>query len=175
MMASRSIAVMRSSIPARACAGCVQLRGVNERAMRQHAVNHLYTPKAGPACSEPRSSRRKRQRPQHVELGKWHPRWGGHEACSLNHRLGNRMRITKAWCLRVAVLVGGMVSAGPVYATPITWNLSGIVLTDGTNVTGSFVFDADTTTFSGLNMTTSGGTSVPATSSWFFNLILPGG
>ena len=50
-----------------------------------------------------------------------------------------------------------------------------IVFDDGTLVAGSFVFDADTTTFSGLNMTTSGGISVPATSSWVFNINnLPG-
>jgi hypothetical protein len=45
---------------------------------------------------------------------------------------------------------------------------------DGTQVTGSFTFDADTTTFSALSMTTTGGTSVPATSSWVFNINLPG-
>ena len=82
------------------------------------------------------------------------------------------MRITTCLCL--GVLLGGLVSARPVSANPITWDFSGIVLSDGTNVTGSFVFDADTTTFSGLNLTTSGGTSVLATSSWFYNLIAPG-
>ncbi len=59
---------------------------------------------------------------------------------------------------------GSVLSAGP-----ITWNFSNIVYGDGTTVTGSFVFDADTNTFSGLQATTSGGTSVPATSSWVFN------
>jgi hypothetical protein len=69
----------------------------------------------------------------------------------------------------VALLAfGGVLSAGP-----LTWQFTNIVFDDGTLVTGSFVFDADTTTFSGLNMTTSGGISVPATNSWVFNINNP--
>lgn len=55
-------------------------------------------------------------------------------------------------------------------ANPVTWTLAGVSWTDGTTATGSFVYDADTDTFSGLNMTTSGGSIVPATNSWVFNV-----
>lgn len=78
------------------------------------------------------------------------------------------------------LFLGVLVSANAVMsvdalASPVTWNLTNITFGDGTVVTGSFVYDADTNTFSGLSMTTSGGSTVPATSSWVFNLAnLPG-
>jgi hypothetical protein len=74
------------------------------------------------------------------------------------------MRIVTCFFICAFLILGSALSAGP-----ITWNLTNIVFGDGTTVTGSFVFDADTTTFSGLNMTTAGGISVPETSSWVFN------
>src|SRR5207248_1169338 len=66
--------------------------------------------------------------------------------------------------LFVFAFAGVTMSAGP-----IVWTLNSVLFGDGTTVTGSFTFNADTTTFSALSMTTSGGTSVPATSSWVFN------
>ena len=75
------------------------------------------------------------------------------------------MRLRHGLFVVALLAFGGVLSAGP-----LTWQFTNIVFDDGTLVTGSFVFDADTTTFSGLNMTTSGGSSVPATSSWVFNI-----
>jgi hypothetical protein len=60
----------------------------------------------------------------------------------------------------------------PVLATPLTWDINVLYL-DGTLVTGSFVFDADTTTFSDLAITTSGGSVIPSKSTWYFNTRSP--
>jgi hypothetical protein len=40
-------------------------------------------------------------------------------------------------------------------ATPLTWNLLGVTFDDGGTATGSFVFDADTGTFSAISIVTS--------------------
>jgi hypothetical protein len=74
------------------------------------------------------------------------------------------MWIGRVLCLSALLTFGSLLSGAPV-----VWTLNDVVFDDGTTVTGSFTFDADTTTFSGLTMTTLGGTSVPATSSWVFN------
>jgi hypothetical protein len=66
-----------------------------------------------------------------------------------------------------------VISAGAAEAVPLIWNLSSVHLGDGTTVAGSFVFDADTTSFSALNVTTSGGSIVPSTSMWFFDTANP--
>jgi len=60
------------------------------------------------------------------------------------------------------------IGLGSAQATPVTWDLSNVAFADGTTVTGSFVFDADTNLFGVLTITTSGGTSVPAQSDWFY-------
>ena len=67
-------------------------------------------------------------------------------------------------------ILAWFVFGGVLSANPLTWQLTSVVFGDGTIVTGSFVFNADTTTFSMLSMTTSGGSSVPATSSWVYNI-----
>jgi hypothetical protein len=72
--------------------------------------------------------------------------------------------MTKGKLLFLLAFAAGTMSAGP-----IVWNFNSILFGDGTTVTGSFTFNADTTAFSALNMTTSGGTSLPATSSWVFD------
>ena len=71
---------------------------------------------------------------------------------------------------RVCAVAIGMltIGLGSAQATPITWDLSNVAFADGTTVTGSFVFDADTNLFGVLTITTSGGTSVPAQSDWFY-------
>jgi hypothetical protein len=74
------------------------------------------------------------------------------------------------WFAGLFVALAGMASA-----SPLTWNLSNVTLGDGSTVTGSFVFDADTTTFSNLNLVSSGGAAAPASSPWAFNVNnLPG-
>src|SRR5260370_9549771 len=67
-------------------------------------------------------------------------------------------------------ILAWFVFGGVLSANPLTWQLTSVVFGDGTIVTGSFVFNADTTTSSMLSMTTSGGSSVPATSSWVYNI-----
>src|SRR5947207_747615 len=54
-------------------------------------------------------------------------------------------------------------------ADAILWNLSDVLFDDGTSVTGSFYYDAASKTYSSFNLTSSGGSSVPAESSWILN------
>jgi PEP-CTERM motif len=49
-------------------------------------------------------------------------------------------------------------------AIPIQWTLSGGLLDDGGTVFGSFIFDADTTTFGAVNIATTAGTVLPGAS-----------
>lgn len=67
--------------------------------------------------------------------------------------------------LRTAVLAIGLMlaGAGPALAAPITWSLFGVTLDDGGVASGTFVYDADTNTFSAVNIVTSGGGQPGAT------------
>jgi hypothetical protein len=47
-------------------------------------------------------------------------------------------------------------------AGPITWNLVGVTFVDGGTATGSFVFDADTGTYSSIDIVTTAGFGYPA-------------
>ena len=47
--------------------------------------------------------------------------------------------------------------AGAANAAPVTFALDGVVLSDGTEATGSFVFDPETGTFGGVSITTMDG------------------
>jgi hypothetical protein len=58
--------------------------------------------------------------------------------------------------LLLVVLAAATASAGP-----ITWTLNGVTSL-GTSITGSFVFNADTDIYSSVNITSSGGTVIPA-------------
>jgi hypothetical protein len=73
------------------------------------------------------------------------------------------VRISKGLLFGVFVLFGCAASANPVF-----WGLSNVTFDDGTTVTGSFTVDADTSTFSGLSLTTAGGSTIAAESTWFF-------
>lgn len=42
-------------------------------------------------------------------------------------------------------------------AAPLTWTLDNVVFDDGGTVTGSFIYDADTNTYSGISLQTAGG------------------
>jgi len=70
-------------------------------------------------------------------------------------------------------LVGTFLSVAA-QATPLVWTLDHVSYGDGTVLTGSFTFDAATTAFSGLSITTSGGSTVPSTNSWAFNTLAGG-
>lgn len=73
------------------------------------------------------------------------------------------MRRNSSVLFGVFVLFGIAASANPVF-----WSLNNVTFDDGTVVTGSFTVDADTSAFTGLSMTTAGGSSVAAESNWFF-------
>ena len=73
------------------------------------------------------------------------------------------MRRNSSVLFGVFVLFGIAASANPVF-----WSLNNVSFGDGTVVTGSFTVDADTSAFTGLSLTTSGGSSVAAESNWFF-------
>jgi len=51
----------------------------------------------------------------------------------------------------------------PASATPITWTLTGVIFTDGATATGSFVFDADTLTFSDIDVVFTPASGAPIT------------
>lgn len=55
--------------------------------------------------------------------------------------------------LTAAVLLAGSMAAN---ATPIMWNLQGVTFDDGGTATGSFVYDADTSTYTAINIQTTG-------------------
>ncbi len=59
------------------------------------------------------------------------------------------------------------ITAGTISAVsstaPKRWFLSGVVLSDGTEVFGSFIFDATLGAYSSISITTTAGTSVPST------------
>ncbi len=47
-----------------------------------------------------------------------------------------------------------LLAAPAIYAGPINWELSDVTLSDGITVTGSFTFNADTDTYSNVDITT---------------------
>jgi hypothetical protein len=56
-----------------------------------------------------------------------------------------------------ARIVMGFGFAGLAGASPILWNLSGVTFADGGIATGSFMFDADTSSYSSIDIVTSEG------------------
>lgn len=59
----------------------------------------------------------------------------------------------------LVVLAASAVSLS-VWATPLTWSLSGVTFDDGARASGSFVYDATTNQFSAVNVTTTSGALV---------------
>ena len=62
--------------------------------------------------------------------------------------------VIAAFTLAVAVILS---CTAPAAATVLTWTLHDVVFDDGGTAEGTFDFDADTTTFSNLNISVSGG------------------
>jgi hypothetical protein len=60
--------------------------------------------------------------------------------------------------LRLAALLTAALLALPAQAAPLVWTFDNAVFEDGGIATGSFVFDADTGSFSAVNVTTTAGT-----------------
>ena len=57
----------------------------------------------------------------------------------------------------------------PIHARTVTWQLQDALFPDGTMVTGSFMYDASSNAYTSLHLSTLGGTSIPPTSTWFFD------
>ena len=54
-------------------------------------------------------------------------------------------------------LLGLVALSASASAAPKTWTLTGVTFSDGGTASGSLVYDADTNTYSGINVTTSAG------------------
>jgi hypothetical protein len=62
------------------------------------------------------------------------------------------MRFIKFWMLSTVL------AASTAFATPVNWTVTGATFNDGTSLTGSFTYDADTNTYSNWNLVSSTGT-----------------
>jgi len=62
------------------------------------------------------------------------------------------------------VLIAVVTALSPVLAdaSPVKWHLQNVVFDDGATMTGSFLYDADTNTYSDIDVTTSPGTAIIA-------------
>lgn len=69
---------------------------------------------------------------------------------------GRKTMTSKILGLTAAVLLAGSMA---VNATPIMWNLQDVAFNDGGTASGSFVYDADTSTYSAINIQTTGNLS----------------
>ncbi|HEY3348398.1 MAG TPA: hypothetical protein VGM13_01315 [Thermoanaerobaculia bacterium] len=58
----------------------------------------------------------------------------------------------------LALFVLGLTSAAS--ANPVIWTLNGVTFTDGGTASGSFVYNADTNTYSSVNITTTAGSVI---------------
>jgi len=52
------------------------------------------------------------------------------------------------------------------HATPVVWYLSGVTFNDGGTASGSFTYDADTTTYSAISISTSAGSTITTGNSY---------
>jgi hypothetical protein len=67
----------------------------------------------------------------------------------------SRCFIEEKWFKNSLLAVGTVVAlTGPAAATPISWQLENAVFASGRTATGSCVFDADTNTYSSINIDT---------------------
>ncbi|PSB67423.1 hypothetical protein C7B61_06255, partial [filamentous cyanobacterium CCP1] len=58
------------------------------------------------------------------------------------------------WTVLAATVVGVGIAAAPAEAAALKWTLQDVTFNDGGTATGSFLFDADTNTFSDVNINT---------------------
>jgi hypothetical protein len=67
--------------------------------------------------------------------------------------------------LALATLSVAMAVLGPARATaaPVTWSLQNVVFTDGGQAFGSFAYDAETNTYTAINISTTATGGIPAT------------
>jgi uncharacterized repeat protein (TIGR01451 family) len=67
-----------------------------------------------------------------------------------------RGKLPGAW-VNIVTAVAALLIATPVFAVPVRWTLNGVTFDDGGMATGSFDFDADSSTLSNWNIGVSGG------------------
>ena len=73
--------------------------------------------------------------------------------------------------ISTALVVAGLLAAGTAQAVPLTWTLQSVVFDDGGTANGSFVFDADTTSYSNIMINTTAGSVLGAQA---YTLLRPG-
>lgn len=71
------------------------------------------------------------------------------------------MKLTSILAFALAALCMTVVFSPKATATPVTWYLDDVTFTGGGTASGQFTFDATTDTYSGISISTSGG-SLPA-------------
>lgn len=62
------------------------------------------------------------------------------------------------------VLTGMLLLSAPALAVPVLWSVEDVVFEDGGTASGTFVFDADTSLYSDIDITTTAGTDLPGAS-----------
>lgn len=76
-----------------------------------------------------------------------------------------------AGCMAALAVV---LTAGTAAAVPVKWTIPSMPLSDGGTISGSFTFDADTVTYSDINIVTAGGTT-PGVNTTYVRLSAIGG
>ena len=71
--------------------------------------------------------------------------------------------------MRAIFLVIGLFSSVAALAVPVEWTLQNVAFTDGGTAFGSFIYDADTNIYSGIDITTTSGTILSGTVYKFSN------
>jgi hypothetical protein len=62
-----------------------------------------------------------------------------------------RTKLKQLTCT-ASITLGLLAASATAWAVPVTWYLSNVVTTTGKKITGSFVYDADTNTYSAINL-----------------------
>ncbi len=86
------------------------------------------------------------------------------------------MRLNSGYSILILVALVVLVLAPSAQADPITWTLVGVTSL-GSTITGSFTYNADTQTYSDIDIVTTGGSVIPNTTyAWLanFSLGVPG-
>jgi len=76
--------------------------------------------------------------------------------------------------MRALFLVAGVFLSSAALAIPVKWTLQSVVFTDGGTAFGSFIYDADTNIYSGVDITTTSGTALSGTVYKFTNPTVSG-
>ena len=75
--------------------------------------------------------------------------------------------------LKFLLAAAVMMTALNALAVPTVWTLAGVTFSDGGTASGSFVYDADSNTYSSINIVANGGTNPTLNTSYFFACTVP--